>query len=118
MTEQFLKNKTAIFYLRMINDKWRNQFYYDALNKHAEGKVVLDMGSGTGILSFYALEAGAKFVYAIEWSAAAAELTYQVLKSKFDTSKFTDIADSNYTSTSNHTCAFICETLNYTYTLW
>jgi SAM-dependent methyltransferase len=101
MTEQFLKNKTAIFYLRMINDKWRNQFYYDALNKHAEGKVVLDMGSGTGILSFYALEAGAKFVYAIEWSAAAAELTYQVLKSKFDTSKFTVVTCDFWTNNLN-----------------
>jgi hypothetical protein len=103
MAEQLLKNKTAIRYLSMINDKWRNQFYYDALNKHAEGKVVLDMGSGTGILSFYALEAGAKFVYAIERDTAAAELTYQVLKSKFDPSKFmvitcdfwTDELDSN-----------------------
>jgi hypothetical protein len=98
MTEQFLKNKIAVHYLLMIKDKRRNQFYYDALNKHAEGKVVLDMGSGTGILSFYALEAGAKFVYAVERNPAVAELTYQVLKSKFDPSKFTVIASNFWTN--------------------
>jgi len=88
MTEVSLTNRTAINYLSMINDKWRNQFYYDALNKHAKDKVVLDMGSGTGILSFYALAAGAKFVYAIEVGKNAADLTYKVLASKFDTSRF------------------------------
>ena len=88
MNEVSLTNKTAINFLKMINDKWRNQFYYDALNKHAKDKVVLDMGSGTGILSFYALAAGAKFVYAIERNGNAADLTYKVLKSKFDTSRF------------------------------
>ena len=72
----------------MLNDKLRNQFYYDALNTHAAGKVVLDMGSGTGILSFYALAAGAKFVYAVERDSDAAALTYEVLKQQFDTSKF------------------------------
>lgn len=88
MTEQSLKNRTAIRYLLIVNDKWRNQFYYDALNKHAKDKVVLDMGSGTGILSFYALAAGAKFVYAVEKDKNAADLTYKVLKNKFDTSRF------------------------------
>ena len=72
----------------MLNDRWRNEFYHSALSKHAPGKVVLDMGSGTGILSFYALSAGAKFVYAVECNQAAAELTYKVLKNKFDESRF------------------------------
>lgn len=88
MSFSTLRNKCATGYLPMINDKWRNQFYYDALNKHAAGKVVLDMGSGTGILAFYALAAGAKFVYAVEREPDAADLTYQVLKQKFDTSRF------------------------------
>ncbi len=85
---EILRNNTACQYLGMINDKWRNQFFYDALNKHAAGKVVLDMGSGTGILSFYALAAGAKFVYAVESNPDSANLTYQVLKQKFDTKRF------------------------------
>ena len=88
MNKILIRNELISNYAGMINDKWRNQFYYDALNKHANGKVVLDMGSGTGILSFYALTAGAKFVYAIETSSEAANLTYKVLKTKFDVSRF------------------------------
>jgi predicted RNA methylase len=53
-------------YVTMLNDKLRNQFFYDALKKHVKGKVVLDVGSGTGLLAAYALEHGAKFVYAVE----------------------------------------------------
>lgn len=86
-----LTNKQIEFYWSMINDKWRNQFFYDAITKHAKDKVVLDLGSGTGILSFYALAAGAKFVYAIEQNKQSANITYQVLKSNFDTSRFTVI---------------------------
>lgn len=86
-----ITNKKIKFYWSMINDKWRNQFFYDALTKHAKDKVVFDLGSGTGILSFYALAAGAKFVYAIEQDKQSANITYQVLKSNFDTSRFTVI---------------------------
>lgn len=75
-------------YLEGINDKWRNQFYYSALKKHASGKVVLDVGSGTGILSFYALNFGAEFVYAVEINEEMAKITDAVLSSKFDRSRF------------------------------
>ena len=49
----------------MIKDSVRTKAYRDAMlkNKHLfEGKIVLDVGCGTGILSMFAVQAGAKHV--------------------------------------------------------
>lgn len=57
--------RTFGFDLLMINDQARNRFYERAL-KQAAGKVVLDIGAGTGLLSIMAAQAGAKRVYSFE----------------------------------------------------
>jgi len=75
-------------YLCMTNDSWRNKFYKDALDAHAKDKVVLDVGTGTGILSAYALAAGAKFVYAIEQQPESAKMADFALSKCFDRSRF------------------------------
>ena len=49
----------------MLKDKIRTNAYRDAIlkNKHLfKNKVVLDVGCGTGILSMFAAQAGAKHV--------------------------------------------------------
>ena len=59
---------TSIHY-DMLNDSARTQSYRDAIfnNKsYFEGKIVCDVGCGTGILSLFAAKAGARKVYAIE----------------------------------------------------
>jgi type I protein arginine methyltransferase len=61
----------------MLEDHVRTETYFKALmdNRHKfEGKIVLDVGTGTGILSFFAAQAGAKRVYAVEGSAPMARI--------------------------------------------
>lgn len=53
----------------MLKDEVRTRAYMKAImnNKHLfQGKTVLDVGCGTGILAMFAAKAGAKHVYAIE----------------------------------------------------
>ena len=55
--------------IMMLDDKPRMQAYHQAINANAElfkNKVVLDVGCGTGILSLWAAQAGARRVYAVE----------------------------------------------------
>ena len=52
----------------MLKDEVRTLTYRNAMyqNKHLfRGKVVLDVGCGTGILSMFAVKAGAKHVYGV-----------------------------------------------------
>lgn len=60
-------------FLPMINDAGRNQFYKDAIEQATPGKVVVDIGTGTGLLSILAVQAGAKKVYAVEQDAGRIE---------------------------------------------
>lgn len=50
----------------MISDKKRNQFYEQILQSSVAGKNCIDVGFGSGILSFLALKHGAKHITAFE----------------------------------------------------
>ncbi|KAI3796405.1 hypothetical protein L1987_39075 [Smallanthus sonchifolius] len=58
----------------MIKDRVRTETYKTAIlqhQSHIEGKVVVDVGCGTGILSIFCAQAGAKRVYAVDASEIA-----------------------------------------------
>ncbi|KAM7484867.1 hypothetical protein LguiA_000876 [Lonicera macranthoides] len=58
----------------MIKDRVRTETYRNAILQHQNyitGKVVVDVGCGTGILSIFCAQAGAKRVYAVDASEIA-----------------------------------------------
>lgn len=73
----------------MLKDKARCEAYNNAIQLYKsdfEGKVVLDVGCGTGILSCFAAKAGAKKVYAVE-----ASKMYKNAKKVVESNGFSDI---------------------------
>ncbi|XP_069487350.1 protein arginine N-methyltransferase 9 isoform X2 [Ambystoma mexicanum] len=65
----------------MLNDTKRNQTYQRAIQKavHSGCTTVLDIGTGTGILSMFAKKSGAAHVYACELSKTMYELACDVV---------------------------------------
>ncbi|XP_073031464.1 probable protein arginine N-methyltransferase 6 isoform X1 [Primulina eburnea] len=60
----------------MIKDRVRTETYRNAIFQHQdriEGKVVVDVGCGTGILSIFCAQAGARRVYAVDASNIAVQ---------------------------------------------
>jgi len=58
----------------MMQDYIRTETYQRSMLSNVSdfaNKVVLDVGAGSGILSFFAVQAGAKKVYAVEASNMA-----------------------------------------------
>lgn len=71
----------------MLKDSVRTTSYKNAIlhNKHMfEDKIVLDVGCGTGILSMFAANAGAKKVYAVDFSTIAKEAKQIVKDNNLD----------------------------------
>lgn len=57
---------------RMVGDRWRTEAFARAIREVVRpGDVVLDVGTGTGVLAMLAARAGASVVYAIDQSDVA-----------------------------------------------
>uniref|UniRef100_A0A6T0HML8 Uncharacterized protein n=1 Tax=Emiliania huxleyi TaxID=2903 RepID=A0A6T0HML8_EMIHU len=82
-TDTYLSEYSKIFdHIGMLEDMQRMAAYHDAIKRnaavHFKGKVVLDVGSGTGVLAIWAAQAGARRVYAVEASGVGAHIQTMV----------------------------------------
>lgn len=68
------------WHFAMLNDTDRNWFFWHALETVVDDKVVLDIGSGSGLLSMMAARLGARRVVAIEGNTEMVRLAEQNLK--------------------------------------
>jgi len=71
----------------MMQDFIRTSTYQKAILDNPSdfsGKVILDVGAGSGILSFFAQQSGAKRVYAVEASSIAVHASKLVAANKVD----------------------------------
>ncbi len=68
------------WHLLMLQDRRRMEYYSDVIRPKVEGKIVLDVGTGSGILSHLALKWGAKKVYSIEQNPALQAVYRHLMK--------------------------------------
>ncbi|XP_031745569.1 probable protein arginine N-methyltransferase 6 [Cucumis sativus] len=72
----------------MIKDSVRTETYRAAIMQHQSsiaGKVVMDVGCGTGILSIFCAQAGARRVYAVDASDIAVQASEVVKANNLST---------------------------------
>lgn len=69
------------WHFRMLNDRRRNQCYFEALKKAVKcgHQKILDIGSGTGLLSMLAVKAGAERVTAVELDEVMCNLSRDII---------------------------------------
>jgi predicted RNA methylase len=98
-------------FLPMLNDKGRNTFYKNVLELTAPGKVVCDVGAGTGFLSVLAVAAGASNVIAVEKNLERYQyLKENIKKIKLDNKIETVHAD--FLDTNIKADIYVSETIN------
>ena len=76
----FAGYRSLEFHRMLLEDSVRTNAYREAIYKTVKkGDTVIDLGTGTGILSFFSYKAGAKKIYAIE-CADVIEVAKQIAK--------------------------------------
>jgi len=86
-----VQSSVLIQHADMINDRPRNEWFERRIMETCRDKVVMDVGHGTGILTYYAIKAGAKHVFAVETDPKCAEKAQSILSKCIDITKVTFI---------------------------
>lgn len=80
------------FHLGMLADAARNAAFRRAIERHAPGRTVLDIGAGSGLLAMIAARAGASHAFAVEANEALAETAREIVAANGLGDKVTVIA--------------------------
>jgi protein arginine N-methyltransferase 1 len=95
-SESLLQWDTS-FHDLMLNDRLRVDAYRKAIHEAVKpGDAVVDLGTGTGILSQFALEAGARCVYGIDLNASILEHAVQRMQRAGFADRFIPICRLSY----------------------
>lgn len=85
-----LRNIVPSWHFGMLNDKQRNQAFQTALSKAiSKESIVLDIGTGSGLLAMMAAQAGAKHVFACEAVPLIANKAEQIIRKNGYSDKIT-----------------------------
>jgi type III protein arginine methyltransferase len=77
--------QTKQWFFPMLNDTKRNILYDQCIQKHVAGKIVLDIGSGTGLLSLLAERHGAQHVTSLEMSTLTSRIAQATITANHST---------------------------------
>lgn len=97
-------------YMPMINDTGRNVYYKRAIEAAVPGKVVCDIGTGTGLLSILAAKAGATKVYSVEMDPGRADFAKKIIN-QIGLSDKIEVVHKNFFDTDIRADIFISETI-------
>ena len=78
----FHNHKVVADNLPWLNDSSRNNFYKEAIQSSVQGKRVLEVGAGAGLLMQYALDAGAEHVTGVEIRKERAKFLNRLFESQ------------------------------------
>lgn len=97
-------------FMPMINDTNRNIFYKTAIEASVSGKVVCDIGCGSGLLSILAAKAGATKVYAVEMDPGRAAFARDII-AKVGYSDIIEVIHDDFLNTNIKADIYVSETI-------
>jgi hypothetical protein len=83
--------KTYDHYMLFTN-RHRNNWYYNRIKNSCNDKICLDIGTGSGVLSLFAIHSGAKHVYMVDHNIDCCEMAERIFqKANISKEKYTII---------------------------
>jgi len=89
-----VQSNTLAQHADMLNDRARNEWFQHRIEQVCPNKTVLDVGAGTGLLTYYALHAGARHVYVVETDPGIIPTLRGVLSKCFSSDRYTIIEEN------------------------